>query len=85
MLIRITSGVCLGGGRDAWPGEEHDLEEHHARRLIAYGLAIALPPVSAPAVMGAREVETLTAADEFRAREPEPDNREPRIVRGGQE
>ena len=41
MLIKVTVGHCLGGGRDVEPGAVLELEDREAQRKIRKGYAVA--------------------------------------------
>lgn len=82
MKLKIISGVCLGSGRDAYPGDEVELEQHHAARLIALGFAVPAEAAPAPPEMESEDETRTPEPDEIVDREPEPEHREPRRRHG---
>lgn len=78
MKVKVISGFCLGAGGDVYPGDVIELEDWNARRLIGMGFVVQMAAAPAPALELELEDETL-AVDVVLSREPEPENREPRI------
>lgn len=47
MKIKVLTGVCLGNGKDALPGEVHEVADGLARELIYSGRAKPVPEKAA--------------------------------------
>ena len=81
MRVRVLTGFALGSGVNVDIGQELDLEEWNARRLAGLGY-VALTAAPAPPAASSHAA-TMAAPEIIETREPEPENREPRMRREG--
>lgn len=81
MRVKALTGFCAGSGQDVVAGEVFECaEEWKAARWVAMGFVVAAEAEPAPPKARGDERKPF-AADEVRAPEPEPENREPRSPR----
>lgn len=85
MKYLVLRGVVLTGGQAVAPGDIVSIEDNSlVRQLVARGCitphtAVGAAPAPPPTAAGG--AGTASAPGEVAAREPEPENREPRMPR----
>ncbi len=62
MIVKVLRGFCLGNGRDVYPGDTAEIDDHRAPLLIAQGKVRPLGETPAAAPRQAAPVADPTPA-----------------------